>query len=93
MAQKKSPAPARELLFGNLWEFDPAPESASPNIDPRYDLFINGKTVAPRSGKYFASTSPRNGEKLADIAEASAADVDAAYAAASQAFPKWSRLP
>lgn len=93
MAQKKTHTPARELLFGNLWEFDPAPESASPNIDPRYDLFINGKTVAPRSGKYFASTSPRNGEKLADIAEASAADVDAAYAAASQAFPKWSRLP
>ena len=93
MAQKKNHTPARELLFGNLWEFDPAPESASPNIDSRYDLFINGKTVAPRSGKYFASTSPRNGEKLADIAEASAADVDAAYAAASQAFPKWSRLP
>ena len=93
MAQKKTHTPARELLFGNLWEFDPAPESASPNIDSRYDLFINGKTVAPRSGKYFASTSPRNGEKLAEIAEASAADVDAAYAAASQAFPKWSRLP
>jgi aldehyde dehydrogenase (NAD+) len=93
MAQKKSPAPARELLFGNLWEFDPSPESASPNIDPRYGLFINGKTVAPRSGKYFASISPRNGEQLAEIAEAGAADVDAAYAAASQAFPKWSRLP
>ena len=92
MAQKKTHTPARELLFGNLWEFDPAPESASPNIDSHYDLFINGKTVAPRSGKYFASTSPRNGEKLAEIAEASAADVDAAYAAASQAFPKWSRL-
>lgn len=93
MAQKKSPAPARELLFGNLWEFDPSPESASPNIDSRYDLFINGETVAPRSGKYFASTSPRNSEKLAEIAEASPADVDAAYKAASLAFPKWSRLP
>jgi len=93
MAQKKSPTPVRELLFGNLWEFDPSPESASPNIDPRYDLFINGKTVVPRSGKYFASTSPRNGKKLADIAEAGAADVEAAYVAASQAFPKWSRLP
>jgi aldehyde dehydrogenase (NAD+) len=93
MAQKKSPTPVRELLFGNLWEFDPSPESASPNIDPRYDLFINGKTVVPRSGKYFASTSPRDGKKLADIAEAGAADVEAAYVAASQAFPKWSRLP
>jgi aldehyde dehydrogenase (NAD+) len=84
--------PARELLFGNLWEFDPAPETASPHIDSRYQLFINGKFTAPKSKKYFDSISPRNEEKLAEIALASDADVHAAYSAAAAAFPSWSKL-
>ena len=45
--------PARELVFGDLWEFDPAPETADPKLKKRYDLFINGKFVPPRAGKYF----------------------------------------
>ncbi len=85
--------PARELLFGNLWEYDPAPESAKPFIDPRYGLFINGKFTAPKSKKYFDSISPRNAEKLSEIANGGAADVDAAYQAAANAFPAWSKLP
>lgn len=93
MAAKKKPAPARELLFGNLWEFDPSPETAPPNIAPSYQLFIRGETVAPRSKKYFPSISPRNGETLSEIAEAGPADVDAAYTAAASALPKWSGTP
>jgi len=93
MASKKPANPARELLFGDLWEFDPAPESASPHIAPRYDLFINGKFTPPRSKKYLASISPRDGSKLSEIAIANAADVDAAYKAAAAALPKWSALP
>jgi len=93
MASKKPANPARELLFGDLWEFDPAPESASPHIAPRYDLFINGKFTPPRSKKYLASISPRDASKLSEIAIANAADVDAAYKAAAAAFPKWSALP
>jgi aldehyde dehydrogenase (NAD+) len=91
----KSPAQpaARELLFGNLWEYDPAPESANPRIDPRYRLFINGSFVAPKSRKFFDSISPRNGEKLSEIALAGPADVDAAYQAAAAAFGPWSHLP
>ena len=41
------PNPARELVFGDLWEFDPAPETADPKLKKRYDLFINGKFVPP----------------------------------------------
>ncbi len=85
--------PAPELIFGDLWEFDPAPETADPKLKPRYDLFIGGEFVAPKSGKYFDSINPANEKKLAEIALAGAADVDAAYAAAEKAFATWGALP
>jgi aldehyde dehydrogenase (NAD+) len=82
-----------QLIFGDLWEYDPAPETADPKLNPRYDLFIGGKFVAPKSGKYFDSINPATEEALAQIALANQADVDAAYAAAQKAFGPWSRLP
>jgi aldehyde dehydrogenase (NAD+) len=87
------PVPARELLFGSLWEYDPAPESAPAHIDLRYHHFINGKPTPPKSRKYFDSISPRDEAKLTEIADGGQADVDAAYAAATAAFPAWSALP
>ena len=89
----KPKSPARELLFGDLWPYDPAPETADPNISARYGLFINGRFSAPRSRKYFPSVSPRDEATLAEIALAGPADVDAAYQAAAAAFPAWSGLP
>ncbi len=97
---KKRPAsrhlgrPAPELIFGDLWEYDPAPETADPKLKSRYDLFIGGKFVAPASGKYFDSINPANEAKLAEIAHANVADVDAAYAAAKKAFDTtWGKMP
>lgn len=87
------PRRAPELLFGDRWTFDPAPETADPKLKPRYDLFINGRFVAPKSGRYFDSINPADERKLAEIALAGAADVNAAYGAARRAFPAWSRLP
>ncbi len=85
--------PARELVFGDLWEFDPAPETADPSLKKRYDLFINGAFVAPKKGKYFASINPATEAKLADIACADANDVDAACQAAQKAFNgPWGKL-
>src|SRR5882724_6729716 len=78
--------PAPELIFGDLWEYDPSPETADPKLKSRYDLFINGEFVAPKSGKYFDSINPANEQRLADIALANAADVDAAYQAAQRAY-------
>jgi aldehyde dehydrogenase (NAD+) len=75
-----------------LWTFDPAPESADPKLKARYYLFINGRFVAPKGGKYFDTINPGNERKLAEIALAGEADVNAAYAAAQRAFPAWSRL-
>ena len=86
--------PAPELIFGDLWEFDAAPETADPKLKPRYDLFINGEFVAPKSGKYFDTINPANEQKLAEIALAGAADVDAAFAAAQRAFQtSWGKMP
>ena len=89
----RSPRRTPELLFGDRWTFDPAPETADPKLKPRYDLFINGRFIAPKSGRYFDTINPANERKLAEIALAGAADVNAAYGAARRAFPAWSRLP
>ena len=90
----RSGRPTPELIFGDLWDFDPAPETADPKLKARYDLFINGAFVAPKSGKYFDSINPANETKLAEIALGGPADVDAAYAAAKQAYDKvWGKMP
>lgn len=86
--------PAPELIFGDLWEFDPAPETADPKLKARYDLFLDGKFVAPKSGRYFDSINPANEQKLTEIALAGKEDVDAAYAAAQRAFDTtWGKMP
>ncbi len=93
VAGKHSGRARAALIFGDLWEFDPAPETADPKIKARYDLFIGGRFVRPRSGRYFDSINPANEGKLAEIALAGKADVDAAYAAAARAYGPWSALP
>jgi len=76
-------------------EYAPAPESkASATIKPKYDLFINGKFEKPSSKKYFATINPATEEKLSEVAEANAADVDKAVKAARTAYDKtWSKMP
>ncbi|MGI8546860.1 MAG: aldehyde dehydrogenase family protein, partial [Gemmatimonadaceae bacterium] len=76
------------------WDFDPAPETTSPNIRPRYDLFIGGHFVAPQSGQYFASINPATEERVSEIALANASDVDSAYVAAQLAYETvWRDMP
>ncbi|MBB6430314.1 aldehyde dehydrogenase family protein [Algisphaera agarilytica] len=83
------------LNFDTDWSYDPAPESTShAQIDEQYGLFIGGQFVAPQSGKYFDTLSPSSEQKLASVAEAGQADVDAAVAAARQAYDNvWSKMP
>ncbi len=78
----------------NPFEYAPALESTSiVTIADKYKLFINGRFVAPRSGKYFPTVNPATGKQLAQIAEASAVDVDVAVKAAREAYVKtWSKL-
>ena len=88
-----SRAPIPQLIFGDLWEYDPAPETADPKIKPQYELYIGGKFVAPRSGKYFDSINPATEKVVSRIALANYEDVDAAYQAAKKAYDHtWSKM-
>ncbi|MDI1437169.1 aldehyde dehydrogenase family protein [Polyangium sorediatum] len=88
------PAHGAALEFGKAWTYAPAPEAADHvRIDPRYELFIGGKWVAPSSGKYFDTVSPSTEQKLAEVAEGNERDVDLAVKAARVAYEKyWSKL-
>ena len=57
----------------------------------RYDNWIGGQWVAPRSGRYFDNTSPVTGEVLCQIARSDAADIEAALDAAHAARDAWGR--
>jgi aldehyde dehydrogenase (NAD+) len=58
----------------------------------RFGHFINGEWREPVEGVFFDTTNPATGEKIAIVAQGSAADVDAAVQAARIAFPKWQSL-
>lgn len=84
-----------KLKFDSARKLSPAPESrATARIDPRYDLFINGKFEKPQSKKYFDTINPANEEKLSEIADANSTDVDKAVKAARAAYEKtWKKMP
>lgn len=83
------------LDFGHAWDYAPAPESSDHvKIESRYDLFIGGEWKAPKSKKYFATVSPSTEQKLAEVADANAADVDDAVKAARKAYDThWGKMP
>ncbi len=55
MATKKKPLD---------WALAPAPESKDHvRINEQYELFINGKWVKPKSGRYFDTINPANEQK------------------------------
>ena len=84
-----------ELDFGKAWDYAPAPEASDHvKIQPRYELFIGGKWQKPQSKKYFDTVSPSTEQKLAEIADADKADVDAAVVAARRGYEKyWAKMP
>ena len=64
------------------------------HLADRYELFIDGRFVEPRSGKHFATINPATEAKLAVVAEAGAADVEAAVRAARRAYDEvWRDMP
>ncbi|MGE0582132.1 MAG: aldehyde dehydrogenase [Steroidobacteraceae bacterium] len=65
----------------------PSPGTAAQAFLARaHTLFIGGRWVAPRSGRYFDVFDPGTGQKIATAAAGEAADIDAAVAAARAAF-------
>ena len=70
------------------------PEFLSTTKSPfaeRYDNFIGGKFVAPKSGKYFDNASPVTGRVVCKIARSDAQDIEAALDAAHAAKDAWGR--
>ena len=82
--------------FQNM-DYGPAPEDASEVtswLDAHHRTFghyIDG-AFTPSSSQTFATHNPATGELLATIATGTAADVDAAVAAATKALPAWQAL-
>jgi aldehyde dehydrogenase (NAD+) len=78
--------------------YGPAPEDPTEALSwldhhgRRFGHFINGAWLPPAEGKYFDTADPSTGEKLASVAQGSAADVDAAVKAARAALPQWQSL-
>ena len=82
----------------NAMTYGPAPESdaaAQAWLDAHkrhFDLFINNHWVPPAEGKTLTVSNPAREETLAQVADASAADIDAAVKAARGAYETWSAL-
>lgn len=55
--------------------------------------YINGAFVAPTSGDFIDNIEPATGKPYSLIPDSDAGDVASATAAASAAFPAWSRTP
>ncbi|HTC48886.1 MAG TPA: aldehyde dehydrogenase family protein [Candidatus Aquilonibacter sp.] len=58
----------------------------------RFGHFIDGEWHQPVEGAFFDSIDPATGEKIATVAQGSAADIDVGVQAAGKALPKWQRL-
>jgi len=55
----------------------------------RYDNFIGGEWVAPKSGRYMENISPVTGAVVCEVARSDAKDIELALDAAHQARRKW----
>src|SRR3954453_14629543 len=77
------------------FEYAPAPESRSVvDIRSSYGLFIDGAFVDTVGGRSFKTINPATEEVLAEVADATAEDVDRAVRAARRAYTRvWSRMP
>src|ERR1700737_2582088 len=79
-------------------EYGPAPEDSKDALawldhhKRRFGHFMQGAWVGPSTGEYFDTADPSTGEKLASVAQGSAADIDAAVKAARAALSKWQAL-
>ena len=79
-------------------DYGPAPEGDGPARQwlARHGdgcrLFVGGRWLRPKSKQWFGSANPATGAVLARIAQAGAADVDAAVRAARRAQPGWAKL-
>ncbi len=74
------------------WTYAPAPESTDiVRLQERYGLYVGGEWLETKD--QFTTIAPRDESPLAEVGQASEADVQNAVAAAREAFKSWSKLP
>ncbi len=80
--------------MAKTFDYAPAPESRSiVDIKSSYGLFVNGE-FTDGSADSFKTVNPATEEVLAEVAQASAADVDDAVKSARAAYTRiWSKMP
>src|ERR1700758_5610104 len=64
----------------------------APNLPSHRDPYYAGKWQKPKADRYIAAVSPGTGESLGKVVDGSAADAEAAIAAAKAAFREWRRV-
>ncbi len=63
-----------------------------PGLQIETRLFIGGEFVEAAQGGTIPVTNPHDNSILAEVSEATAADIDRAVAAAREAFPAWKKM-
>ncbi len=69
----------------------PGTEGSKVSFKLRYGNFINGEFVAPINAEYFTTTSPVNGQPIAEFPRSGAEDIESALDAAHAAADAWGR--
>ena len=72
-----------------------SPQPAIPptlRLPEHRDAYYGGTWHKPKDERYLDTINPGTGEILCEVADCSAADIDAAVAAASAAFKEWRRV-
>ncbi len=81
-------------LVTPTWEYAPAPQARDVvSIADSYGLFIGGDFTDATSDASLTTRDPSTGAALAEVAVASADDVDRAVRAARDAQPAWAAMP
>jgi len=71
----------------------PGDKDAVITFKPRYENFIGGDWVAPKSGDYFRNKTPVTGDVFTEIARSGADDIELALDAAHAAAGAWGKTP
>ncbi len=98
MTSTLPPAPTSVRALFDSMEYGPAPESDTAVREwlarhgARFGHFVNGTFVPPHDGAHFDVHDPGTGRVIAQVAQGSATDVNAAVDAARAAQPAWAAL-
>ena len=68
-------------------------QAAALRLPTHRDPYYAGKWQKPAAGRYVEVTGPGSGESLGKVVDGTAADAEAAIAAAKAAFKDWRRVP